>query len=222
MKKGGQTMRRRAFGSVFVVFLVWVGITSFFSLSFAAEPRYGGTLRIGVLIPQYNWLDARYQSVSVFSNCAEMIYDGLLQWGKKGYDTPVDWLATDYETKDNKVWVFHLRKGVKFHNGREMTAQDVKANLDWYIETPKGWKPVQNKGAFNDLAKVEVIEKYGLKITLKRPFAPFPRMLATLQRMIAPPEEIEKWGDKFTSHPIGTGPFKAVEIKEDKVVLERF
>jgi ABC-type transport system substrate-binding protein len=215
-------MRRRMFGCVFVIFLVWVGITSFFSLSFGAEPRYGGTLRIGVLIPQFNWLDARYQSVSVFSNCAEMIYDGLLQWGKKGYDTPVGWLATDYETKDNKVWVFRLRKGVKFHNGREMTAQDVKTNLDWYIETPKGWKPVQNKGAFNDLAKVEVIDKYTLKTTLKRPFAPFPRMLATLQRMIAPPEEIEKWGDKFTSHPIGTGPFKAVEIKEDKVVLERF
>ena len=215
-------MKRRAFGCIFVAFLVWAGIISFFSFSFAADPKYGGTLRIGVLIPQFKWLDARYQSVSVFSNCAEMIYDGLLQWGEKGYDKPVGWLATDYETKDNKVWVFHLRKGVKFHNGREMTAEDIKTNLDWYIETPKGWKPVQNKGAFKELEKVEVIDQYTVKATMKRPFAPFPRILAILQRMIAPSEEIEKWGDEFTFHPVGTGPFKAVEIKEDKVVLERF
>jgi peptide/nickel transport system substrate-binding protein len=222
MKKGGQKMKRRTFKCGFVAFLVWMGITLGFSLSLAGEPEYGGTLRVGVLIPQYKWLDARYQSVAIFSNCAEMIYEGLVQWKKEPYETPAAWLATDYETEDNKVWLFHLRKGVKFHNGREMTAEDVKTNLEWYIETPKGWKPVQNRGAFQDLEKVEVIDKYTLKATMKRPFAPLPRLMAMLQRTIAPPEEIEKWGDEFRLHPVGTGPFKVAEITDVKVVLERF
>jgi ABC-type transport system substrate-binding protein len=72
---------------------------------------------------------------------AQMIYDPLLTWGDKGYASLIPGLATKAETKDNKVWVFHLRKGVKFHNGREMTAQDVKTNFDWRIQTPKGWNP---------------------------------------------------------------------------------
>jgi peptide/nickel transport system substrate-binding protein len=216
-----KTMRRQHFGYFFAACLVCLWITSLFSFAFASEPRYGGTLRVGVLIPQFNRLDSRYVTIGLFDPTAEMIYDGLLQWGEK-YEKPAPMLATSYETKDNRVWVFHLRKGVKFHNGREMTAEDVKTNIDWFIETPKGWKPVQRKGSFEDLEKVEVIDRYTLKITLKRPFAPFPRILATNMRAIVPPEEVEKWGDKFTFHPVGTGAFKALNIKEDKVILERF
>ena len=72
-----------------------------------------------------------------------MIYDMFFNWGPDGYKSQVPALATTIETKDNKVWYIHLRKGVKFHNGREMTAEDVKTNLDWRIKTPKGRKPVK-------------------------------------------------------------------------------
>jgi peptide/nickel transport system substrate-binding protein len=217
-----KAMRRRPFGYFYGASLVCLWIISLFSLSFASEPRYGGTLRIGVLIPQFDKVDFRYLTVQLYVPSPDMIYDGLLQWGEKGYEKPVPMLATSYETKDNKVWMFRLRKGVKFHNGREMTAEDFKTNFDWIIETPKGWKPLQRRASFKDLEKAEVIDKYTLKVTLKRPFAPFPRILASDMRAIAPPEEVEKWGDNFTFHPVGTGPFKAVDMKEDKIVLERF
>jgi len=188
----------------------------------AQEPKYGGTLRLGVLMPQYQYLDARYGLVPAFVPSAEMIYDGLLQWGAKGYEAPAPMLATSFQTKDNKTWVFRLRKGVKFHNGRELTAEDIKANVDWIIETPKGWRPVSSKGYFEDIEKADVVDKYTVRITCKRPFAALPRMIASQMKAIAPPEEVQKWGNDFTFHPVGTGAFKAVEVKEDKVVLERF
>jgi ABC-type transport system substrate-binding protein len=215
-------MKSRTFICFLGVLLTCLLACSLCSDAFAAEPKYGGTLRIGVLMPQYKYLDVRYQTVGTFVPSGEMIYDGLLQWGEKGYDAPALMLATSFQTKDNKIWTFRLRKGVKFHNGRELTAQDVKANFDWITDTPKGWKPLLRRGYFPDLEKVEVIDKYTVKITCKRAFAALPRMLASQMRAIAPPEEIAKWGDDFTFHPVGTGAFKAAEVKEDKVVLERF
>ncbi|MFC1534198.1 ABC transporter substrate-binding protein, partial [Thermodesulfobacteriota bacterium] len=58
--------------------------------------------------------------------------------------------------------------------------------------------------------------------TLKRPFAPFARIVAHSMNGISPPEEVLKWQEKYTFHPVGTGPYKIVEANENKVVLERF
>jgi peptide/nickel transport system substrate-binding protein len=215
-------MRRRLFQYSLVVFWVNVMIVSVFSFAFAGEPRYGGTLRIGVYARQDTKLDPRYTSVSAYFPAPYMIHDGILEWGKKGFKEAAPKLAISWETEDNKVWVFHLRKGVKFHNGREMTADDVKTNLDWIIETPKGWKPAARRGSFSDIEKVEVIDKYTVKVSLKRPFGPFPRILANDFYGLIAPEEAIKWGDQLTLHPVGTGPFKAVDITPEKVVLERF
>jgi peptide/nickel transport system substrate-binding protein len=215
-------MRRRVFGCFFAVFFVWLWVISLFSLAFAAEPKYGGTLRVGVIMPQFNRLDSRYLLPQMFTPSYVMVYDSLLQWGEKGFERPAPMLATSFETKDNKVWTFRLRRGVKFHNGRELTAQDVKTNLDWFLQTPQGWKPVTRRGSFEDMQQVDVIDKYTVKVTLKRPFAPFARLITSDFRAISPPEEVAKWGDNYTFHPVGTGPFKAVEVKEEKVVLERF
>jgi peptide/nickel transport system substrate-binding protein len=222
--KTGTTMRSRIIVCFLAALLVCLLLStvSVLSEASAAESKYGGTLRVGVLMPQYKYLDARYMSVAAFAPAAEMIYDGLLDFGKEGYTEPVPMLATSFQTKDNKMWVFNLRKGVKFHNGREMTAQDVKTNLDWLIETPKGHKPHTKKGYFKELEKVEIINNYSVKITCNKPFAPLPRLLATQFRGFVPPEEVEKYGDDLTFHPVGTGPFKAAEVSENKVVLERF
>ena len=106
------------------------------SSGLAEEPKYGGTLRIGARIPQYDRLDVRYPLTPSMVPTFEWIYDRLFNWGKGSFDNLVPGLATKYETKDGKVWTIHLRKGVKFHNGREMTAEDVKINFDWRISTP--------------------------------------------------------------------------------------
>lgn len=213
-------MKRRR---IFTGCLLIVCIFFLFSVSFGAGPRYGGTLRIGVRVPQFTRLDARYLTTETMIPSAVMIYDYLFNWGPGGYKSLIPQLATGYETEDNRVWIIHLRKGVKFHNGREMTAEDVKINFDWRINTPKGWKPVKFKELIKYLKGAEVIDRYTVKIILEKPYAPLLRVLAYALRGIAPPEEVEKWGSKFTMHPVGTGPYKVAEIKpKQKLVLERF
>ena len=186
------------------------------------QPKYGGTLRVGLFNPP-DKLDARDMGIPALNPAAWMIYDGLFSWGKKGYEDLVPALATSYETKDNKIWTIRLRKGVKFHNGREMTAEDVKKNFDWRINTPPGWKPIWNRELIKGLKRVDVIDRYSVKITLDNPFSCLPRILTYCMAGIAPQEEVEKWGDQFNAHASGTGPFKLVSYKPgEEVVLERF
>jgi peptide/nickel transport system substrate-binding protein len=216
-------MAKRNINPYLTVFSMFLCVILLSSFAFAGDAKYGGILKIGVRSPQYNRLDARYLTTVNQVPTAEMIYDRLFTWGEQGYGGLVPNIATGYETKDNKVWVIRLREGVKFHNGREMTAEDVKANFDWRLKTPKGWRPISGKELIKYLNRVEVIDKYTFKIILDKPFSPLIRVLAWSVRGILPPEEVEKWGSKFTLHPVGTGPFKVVEIKpKEKIVLERF
>ena len=101
-------MSRRNIRIFFVAFWVCLWMVSLFSYTLASEPRYGGTLRIGVFIPQ-DRLDARNMSIPALVPAATMIYDPLFGWGEKGFENLIPSLATSYETKDNKVWTFRLR-----------------------------------------------------------------------------------------------------------------
>ncbi len=215
--------RGRKSTTFFVTLLLMGCVTLFSRFTFAAEPKYGGTLRIGTRLAQENSIDARQPQTIPTVPGTEMIYDRLFTWGEKGYEGLIPGLALNYQTKDNVVWIVSLRKGVKFHNGREMTAEDVKANFDWRISTPKGWRPIRYREQIKGLKKVEAIDRYTVRITLDRPFSSLFRVLGHAMRGVIPPEEAEKWGDQFAFHPCGTGPFKVVEVKpNDKMVLERF
>ncbi|MBW2029211.1 MAG: ABC transporter substrate-binding protein, partial [Deltaproteobacteria bacterium] len=216
-------MKKRCLASMFVVVSMLLFLALSFSLCFSGEPKSGGTLRIGTRMAQYNKMDARYLTTDTMVPITSMIYDPLFAYGEKGLREIVPALATGIQTEDNRVWTIHLRRGVKFHNGREMTAEDVKANFDWRIETPKGWKPVKYSYFLKGLKKAEVIDRYTVRITLEQPFVPFSRVVGRAIRGIVPPEELEKWGKNFTTHPCGTGPFKVVEVKpKEKIVVERF
>ena len=216
-------MRKRDLGKIVLFCALFLLTLDLFSSVKSAEPKYGGTLRIGVRVAQESALDARYPLTLTSIPTQELVYDRLLTWGEKGFENMIPGLATGYETRDNKTWIIKLRRGVRFHNGREMTADDVKANFDWRIATPKGWKPVKHKELIKGLKRVEVIDRYAVKITLDKPFSSLMRVLAWAMRGIIPPEEVEKWGDRFAFHPSGTGPFKVVEVKpNEKILLERF
>jgi peptide/nickel transport system substrate-binding protein len=191
------------------------------SPSFAAEPKYGGTLKIGIKTPQYSRIDVRHPGPAGVSSAYFMIYDGLVNDGPKGTDL-YPGLATSWETEDNKVWIFHIRKGVKFHNGKELTAQDVVDNFAWLIKLPKGWKPSRGRGLLRGLQKAEVVDKYTVKVTLKEAFSQFPHMLASAMRGIAPAEDVYKHNKEFYKYAIGTGPFKVVSAEDqNKLILER-
>ncbi|MBF0290659.1 MAG: ABC transporter substrate-binding protein [Nitrospinae bacterium] len=103
--------------------------------------------------------------------------------------------------------VFHLRSGVKFHDGSAFTSNDVKRAMD-FILNPENASPLRS--SFADVKSVEVSDDHTVIFNLNRKTAPFLSSLTL---------GIPKLG---ASNPVGTGPFRIVEIKrDDKVILER-
>ncbi len=135
---------------------------------------------------------------------------------------------------DGLVYTIPLRQGVKFHNGREMVADDVAFSLAWqlgpevyswgktYMENVVGYDEVID-GATQELSGVKVIDPYTVEVTLKTPQAVFPAILSMTMNGISPKQETidagAEWGKSIV---IGTGPFKFVEWNQGQsVIFER-
>ena len=164
------------------------------------------------------------------------LYNGLVTYrptitgpGQKLTDLVPD-LAESWIVSDGgKTYTFKLKKGIKFHNGREFEASDVKYCIQrlanprnsskgfWTLNVLplKGMKEyvkeckAGNKNA--ELEGVKVLDKYTVRISLSKlvPFAL--HVMAMAYYYIAPREEIEKWGKDYSMHPVGTGPYKFKE-----------
>lgn len=135
---------------------------------------------------------------------------------------------------DGKVYTFHLRKGVKFHNGEELTAEDVVYTFDRMLNPATkalntdflsmiAGADERMEGKADHTSGLKVIDKYTVEITLKGPFAPFLANIATPAGSIFNKKATEAAGQDFGLHPVGTGPFKLKEWKyNDQIVLEAF
>jgi peptide/nickel transport system substrate-binding protein len=127
----------------------------------------------------------------------------------------VPWLAERWQTTDNLYYTFFLKKGVRFHNGRELTAEDVKFVLD-RARNPETKHPHVKQ--YEDIANVQVRDSYTVTIGLKRTNAMFLYNLARQGSVIYPRDAVEQQ----KSQPIGTGPFILERWdRGDRIVLKR-
>jgi peptide/nickel transport system substrate-binding protein/oligopeptide transport system substrate-binding protein len=137
-------------------------------------------------------------------------------------------------SQDGRVWTFQLRPGVRFHHGRELTADDVVYSFTRLLE-PQNRSPsfrlfmrVQGADAFragtaDHVAGFEVLDPYTLRITLSEPYALFIHHLVMTAAKIVPRDEVEQLGEVFGQHPVGTGPFRLVRWEPDaSIVLEAY
>jgi peptide/nickel transport system substrate-binding protein len=147
------------------------------------------------------------------------LHDALFKPMPEGRMTPS--LAESYtESADKMVYEFTLRRGIKFHNGEPVTAEDVKFTFERY------------KGAAAKLLKekvkaVEVVDAQHIRFRLHTPWPDFLMFYATPASgaaWIVPKNYLEQVGDDgFTEHPIGAGPYKFVSHKAGlELVLEAF
>ena len=150
------------------------------------------------------------------------LYDGLMDY-EPGTTNLRPELAESYEiSPDGKTFTFELRKGVKFHNGREMTAEDVKYSLD-RVTNPKtqspgagffasiaGYEDVAG-GKSESLSGVTVVDPSTVKIELSRPDATFLHVMAINFSHVVPKEAVEQYGADFGKNPVGTGAYKMAE-----------
>jgi len=153
------------------------------------------------------------------------IFEGLVEY-KKGSTEIKPALATSWETSaDGKEITFHLRKGVKFHDGTDFNADAVVFSFARQYDVDH---PYHQYGEwaywgymFYDVDRVEKIDDYTVKLVLKNVNASIMTSLAMFTTAIVSPNNAEKYkGDAF-KHPCGTGPFKFVEwVKDDHITLE--
>ena len=143
-----------------------------------------------------------------------MTHNGLFATADDLSSVPA--LCESYEILSDTEWLFHLRKGVKFHNGMEMTAKDVKASLDLCKESPQVSQYGKSTGT------IEVVDDYTVKITTDGPQSGLLSDLCHHGNAILPAELIES-GHDFNKEPIGTGPYKVVAWnKGESIELEAF
>jgi peptide/nickel transport system substrate-binding protein len=127
-------------------------------------------------------------------------------------------LAESWKQPDDLTYIFKLKEGVKFHNGREMVAEDVKYSFERVLDPEVA---AIGKSYYDMIDTMEVVDNYTIKFTLKEPFAPFLTNLTSLYGAIVPKEVIEENGN-LMQVACGTGPFKLKEwIPDNKIILEK-
>ena len=126
-------------------------------------------------------------------------------------------LATSWSwDEEGTDLTFQLRQGVKWHDGKPFTAQDVKCTWDLYLETgPEKLRINPRKSSYYNLAEVTTNGDYEVTFHLKRPQPAFPMLLASGFSVIYPCHVSPR---DMRQHPIGTGPFKLIDFKPKEYV----
>jgi len=161
-------------------------------------------------------MDPMMHSHTITSAQLVNMYEGLVEFGRDGRLRPV--LAESWEHVSTTIWRFHLRQGIKFHNGEPFDARSVKYSIERAM-SPGFIVPA---AFYHRLAevKVAIVNPYIVLISTGRPFN---ALLPALENTyMLPPVHAEAVGrDGFARAPVGTGPYKYVEwVKDQRLVLE--
>jgi len=192
-----------------------MGLLGMFSPeALAQKPAYGGTLTI-TLSAEPPGLDPTTSPAATIKRVVHYnLLESLLKVDRKGEIVPA--LAKGYEvSKDGREYTFHLQRGIKFHEGKPCTAEDVKFSFERLLD-PK--TAAVNRKYYVGIESVQVINPLTVKFKVKRFDSNFLFNLARGDAVIVSRDTV----DRLKSQPIGTGPFKLLEWKRgDSVTMVR-
>lgn len=132
-------------------------------------------------------------------------------------------LATEWRRLDDRTLELRLRQGVRFHNGAELTAEDVAFSLS--KERIFGEKAIapQAKPFIGDIAAVEIVDRHTVRVRAAKPDGILEYRLAQPQASIIPKDAYANGADAFKRRPIGTGPLRFIEWRDnDQLRFEAF
>ena len=192
--------------------LRWLGAVAFGLVTLSAcssQPTDPNYIVVGMTNSAIN-LDSRVGTDEASQKAHQLIYNSLVRIDASLRVVPE--LAEALESPDPLTYVARLRRGVKFHNGRELTAEDVAYTFRSLIDP----KFIGRTNAYRGVAAVDIVDPYTVAFRLKTPFASFP---VNLVMGIVQAGS----GTANAQTPIGTGPYKLVSYRpDDRIVLARF
>jgi len=148
------------------------------------------------------------------------MFDNLIAYDQNFESRPEISLAESWEFPDDTTMIFKLRRGVKFHDGTPFNAEAVKINIERQLD-PK--TKATNRAEASVIARVDVVNDYTAKFILQRPSSSLIALLGDRVGTMNSPTALDKYGDQYMVHPVGTGPFQFVEwVKGSYVAMKRF
>ena len=200
----------------FILFILMLALVAPAQWALAATPQKGGNLVVCQPAEPPSGLDPTAGTSAAIDRIVYAnIYEGLVKTNSKGQYIPG--LATKWKVSPGgRVYTFHLRPGVKFHNGEPFNARVAKWNLERAMA--EGTKNVHPE-FFRVIGKIETPDDHTLVCYLKQVDALFIAHMATGDAVILPMKGYEN----ANTHPIGTGPFQFVKwVRGDRVEMARF
>lgn len=186
-----------------------------------AEVAEGTTLDDGSIVVALGsdivTLDPHGSNDQQSSRVNAQIYEGLVYSDTNMEIQPA--LAESWEQNedDPKEWTFHLREGVKFHNGEDFTANDVKFTVERMLDSP------EVAHIIGPVESVEVVDDHTVILRTGESFAPLLQHLSHTAAGILNEKAVEEFGADYGENPVGTGPFFFEEhLAGERVVIKRF
>lgn len=185
----------------------------------AAEGEFGGTGKVA-LYSEPPTLDSTWTTAIIVLVPSQHVFEYLTAFDSEWDVQP--FLVDGFEVSDDGLgYTFNLRQGIKFHNGKEMTAADIVASINRWGELSG-----EGQSAFEAVTEITAADDYTVDLTLSEPFAPLLPYLAGPNgagAIIMPQEIAEAAGTERLDEYIGTGPYKFVEhIPARHIKVTRF
>ena len=201
-------MRKRIRFALFAALLVLAAAAQ------GADPK--GELRVAIPWTPEN-LDPTMNLSSIRAAVGISMFDSLV--GRDPDGRIVAELAESWKLLDDTTWQLRLRRNVVFHSGESFNAEAVRFTIQRVLD-PNQKSP--NRANIAEIVRVDVLDDFTVNLVTRAPYAPLLNRLIDFP--ILPPQyTAEKGNQAFALKPVGTGPFRFVElVKDDRLVVEAF